>query len=79
MVSDYGNVDRGGVPMFDKVDPRSWRQNFVIFLMRKERAHIGFQSMPVLAVMTVNNSVCCIGGKNILVYCSIAAKYLIVL
>jgi len=43
--------------MFDKVDPRSWKQNFVIFLMRKERAHIGFQPMPVLALLPNNTLV----------------------
>jgi hypothetical protein len=57
MVADGGNVDRGGVPMFDQVDPKSWRHSLLVFLMRKERAHIGFQPMPVLAPLPANTIV----------------------
>jgi hypothetical protein len=49
MVSDTDKtVKREGVPMFDQVDPGTWEKKFVIFLMRKDRAHTGGHAMPVL-------------------------------
>jgi hypothetical protein len=47
--NDVSQDKREGVPMFDQVDPKSWKHKMLLYLMRKQRAHIGLQARPTIA------------------------------